>query len=90
MADWPESAQMSAPSTILGQTRWEFDGAGIHFTVWTRPVVSEGGRKVAPMTLLWRFEDGTTGSRPCSGLVEATEYASRVVSAASCGDRLTT
>lgn len=80
---------MSPSSSIFGQTRFEFDGASIQFTVWTRPVVSEGGRRVAPMTLLWRFEDGTTGRRPCGSLVEATEYAARVVSAAACGERLT-
>lgn len=79
---------MATPSTLLGQTHFEFDGSGIQFRVWTRPVVSNGGRRVTPMTLLWRFEDGTKGVRPCGGLIEATEYAARVINAASCGERL--
>ena len=79
---------MAAPLTLFGQTHFEFHGSGIQFRVWTRPVVSDGGRRVTPMTLLWRFEDGTKGVRPCGGLIEATEYAARVISAASCGERL--
>jgi hypothetical protein len=79
---------MSTPSAPLGHTHFEFDGSGIQFRVWTRPVISDGGRKVTPMTLLWRFEDGTKGVRPCGGLIEATEYAARIINAASCGERL--
>ncbi|MFC0409712.1 hypothetical protein [Roseomonas elaeocarpi] len=77
------------PYTPLGLTRFEFDGSGIAFRIWTRPVVSDGGRAVAPVTLLWRHPDGTAGKRPCSGFVEATEYAARVVADAAMGTVLT-
>ena len=77
------------PYTPLGLTRFEFDGAGIAFRVWARPVVSEGGKAVAPVTLLWRHPDGTSGKRPCSGFVEATEYAAKVVAQAGAGCMLT-
>ena len=67
-------------------TRWEFDGAGIEFRLWTRPVVERG--RLTAMTLTWRFGDGTAGRRGCGGILEATEHASRVVAMASVGVRL--
>lgn len=75
---------------FLGLTRFEFDGAGIAFRVWTRPVLSRGGREVAPVTLTWTHRDGCTrGRRVCSGVIEATAYASRVVASADMGEHLT-
>ena len=68
-------------------TRWEFDGAGIEFRLWTQPVLEQD--TAVPMTLTWRHLDGTAGKRGCSGIVEATEYASRVVVLAGMGERLT-
>lgn len=73
---------------MLGLTRWEFDGAGVALRLWTRPVLSRGGREVAPVTLTWTHEDGTRGRRPCAGWLEAHEHAARVVAALSCGQRL--
>lgn len=80
---------MPVPHTILGQTHFELEAGDVRFVVWARPVVSDGGRRVDPVTLLWRFQDGMAGSRACGGLIEATEYAARVTSAASIGYRLT-
>jgi hypothetical protein len=79
----------STPPPLLGLTRWEFDGAGILFRIWARPVLSAGGTEVAPVTLVWRHADGTRGRRRCGGVIEATQYAARVVSEAGCGTRLT-
>jgi hypothetical protein len=80
---------ITAPPTISWLTRWEFDGAGVHFKVWTRPVVSDGGAQITPMMLLWQFENGNRGKRAVDGLVDATSYAATVVSAASNGKLLT-
>jgi hypothetical protein len=73
---------MNAPPSILGLTRWEWDGAGIRFRIWTRPIVGRGGREVVPMTLVWRRPDGSCGLKRCSGFIEAMETASEVAAAA--------
>ena len=78
-------APLPTPPSLLGLTRWDFDGAGIGFRIWTRPVIGAGGREVVPVTLLWRHPDGTTGRRACHGFMDAVEHASRVVAAAGCG-----
>lgn len=83
---WPMDGH-DLPAYPALPTRWEFDGAGIEFRLWTRPVVARG--KPAAMTLTWRFGDGTAGKRGCGGMLEATEYASRVVAVSGAGVRLT-
>ena len=83
---WPMDGH-DLPAYPALPTRWKFDGAGIEFRLWTRPVVERG--TPTAMTLVWRFGDGTRGKRRCGGLMEATEYASRVVVMAGAGERLT-
>ena len=78
---------LNSPTYLALPTRWEFDGAGIEFRLWTRPVVAHG--TPTAMTLVWKFRDGTRGKRRCGGFIEATEYASRVVVMAGAGERLT-
>jgi hypothetical protein len=69
----------TAPPSILGLTRWEWDAAGIRFRAWTRPIIGAGGREVVPVTLLWDHPDGRRGLARCSGFVQAMERASEVV-----------
>ena len=82
-----------SPPTHASAPAWpdplEFDGAGILFRIWARPVLSAGGTEVVPVTLIWQHADGTHGRRRCGGVIEATQYAARVVSEAGCGTRLT-
>lgn len=81
---------MTEPSTppYLGAARMEFDGAGIAFTVWTRPVLLDGGKRLVPAMLIWTFPDGTKGRRPCEGIIDATAYAARVVAMSAAGEQL--
>ena len=69
----------TAPPSIRGLTRWEWDAAGIRFRAWTRPIIGAGGREVVPVTLLWDHPDGRRGLARCSGFVQAMERASEVV-----------
>jgi hypothetical protein len=69
---------MTAPPTWLGLTRWEFVEGGVRFRIWARPIVDAGGARVAPVTLLWRADDGAGGMARCSGLIEAMERAAQV------------
>ncbi|WP_149536920.1 hypothetical protein [Siccirubricoccus phaeus] len=71
-----------SPPPLLGLTRWEWDGAGIRFRIWARPVIGRGGREVVPVTLLWRQQDGSTGMARCGGFVEAMEQAARIAGTA--------
>ena len=70
---------MTAPPSLLGLTRWEFADAGVRFRLWTRPIISQGGRQVTPVTLLWEVPDGRRGVRRCAGFVEAMEQVTRIV-----------
>jgi hypothetical protein len=70
------------PPPLLGLTRWEWDGAGIRFRLWARPVIGHGGREVVPVTLLWRQPDGSSGIAACSGFVDAMDRAARIAEAA--------
>jgi hypothetical protein len=75
---------IAAPPSVLGLTRWEFEGgAGILFRIWARPIVGRGGAEVVPVTLLWRHPDGCTGYRRCHGFVEAMEHAARAAAGTS-------
>ncbi|WP_203069864.1 hypothetical protein [Falsiroseomonas ponticola] len=76
---------MTPPPSILGQTRWEWVGAGIRFRLWTRPVVGQGGRSVVPVTLLWRRPDGTGGMARCDGLIEAMARVEAVMAEPAAG-----
>ena len=78
---------LNSPAYLGLPTRWEFDGAGIEFRLWTLPVIERG--IPTAMTLVWKFGDGTMGKRRCGGFMEATEYASRVVGMAGASVRLT-
>jgi hypothetical protein len=73
----------TAPPTILGLTRWEWDGGGIRFRIWTRPVIGGGGRDVVPVTLLWDRPDGTHGMARCGGILHAMECAEAMAAAPS-------
>ena len=70
---------MQAPPSILGLTRWEWAGAGIRFRVWTRPIVSEGGREVVPVTLIWDHPDGTRGIARCGGFLQAMDCVTAIM-----------
>lgn len=83
-----ETFLQANPPSVLGLTRWEFDGAGIQFRIWTRPVVSDGGRQVASMVMVWRHPSGEVGRRTCAGMVDAVEHSARVIAGASVGQRL--
>lgn len=81
----PDPSSPVAPATpppLLGLTRWEWDGAGIHFRIWARPIIGRGGQEVVPVTLLWRQPDGSSGMANCSGFVEAMDHAARIAEAA--------
>ncbi|MCO6417442.1 hypothetical protein JYK14_14910 [Siccirubricoccus sp. KC 17139] len=67
---------------LLGLTRWEWDGAGIRFRIWARPIIGRGGREVVPVTLLWQQRDGSSGMARCGGFVEAMERALRITEGA--------
>jgi hypothetical protein len=69
---------MTAPPSILGLTRWTFDGARHRFHIWARPIISQGGREVVPVTLVWEDQEGRRGAIGCSGLVDAVEQADRL------------
>ena len=66
------------PPSILGLTRWEFEGGGLRFRIWARPILGRGGVDVVPVTLVWRREDGTGGIARCGGLVEAMARAAEL------------
>jgi hypothetical protein len=67
----------------------DFDGAGVAFIIWTHRTVLDGGKRVVACMLIWRFPDGTKGRRPCGGIVQATEDASRVVAMSACSEQRT-
>jgi len=71
---------MPAPPTMLGLTRWEWDGGGIRFRIWNRPVIGAGGRDVVPVTLVWNHPDGTRGIAHCGGFLQAMDHANQVLS----------
>jgi hypothetical protein len=73
----------------LGSSRMDFDGAGVAFIIWTHRTVLDGGKRVVACMLIWRFPDGTKGRRPCGGIVQATEDASRVVAMSACSEQRT-
>lgn len=62
-----------------------FDGAGVTF----RLVMDAEPAVAQPVLLTWTHEEGEQGQRRCGSYLEATEYASRVVSSRSLGLRLT-
>lgn len=76
------SPALPTPPPLLGLTRWEWNGAGIRFRIWARPVIGRGGREVVPVTLLWHHPDGSHGQANCGGFIEAMERATRIAEAA--------
>jgi hypothetical protein len=66
------------PTTLLGLTRWEWDGGGIRFRIWARPIIGCGGREVVPVTLVWRHPDGSGGIARCGGFMDAMDRVARI------------
>lgn len=61
-----------------------FDGAGVTFRL-----VLDSGDRPARHILTWTHREGERGRRECGSYLEAVEHASRVVTARSAGQRLT-